>query len=181
MEIQVSGLKAEPLISGAKSERSLASLNQTQINEWKEALASGFLSIFTFADFFMCSLILKTFLAGNAPIESTEAAAYMTGFYSITLFAMNVGVVDSQGIYCAQAFSVNQFEKINLLLRQSIVISLILFFIIAFPLSFYVPSILPALGVREDLIGITQSLVFYMMPALIFRMGTDSFKAALQG
>ena len=105
MEIKISSPKIKPLLEEKEEDhkdKTIAdTFQETELKELKEALCSGFLSVFTFADFFMCSLILKTFLAGNAPIESTEAAAYMTGFYSITVFAMNVGVIDSQGIYCA--------------------------------------------------------------------------------
>lgn len=137
------------------------------------------MSIFTFADFFICSLILKTLLAAHGPIEYTEAAAYMAGFYSITIFALNVGVVDTQGIYSAQAFDRGRYNKINLLLRQSITLSLALFAFISFPCAYFTPSILPVLGVKENLVEISQLLIYYMMPALVFRMATDSFKAAL--
>ena len=70
----------------------------------------------------------------------------MTGFYSVTFFAVLFGNFDALGVYASQIRVKGDPKRLNQLLRQSIAISTSILIIITIPLSFVVPITLEAVS-----------------------------------
>ena len=66
---------------------------------WQDFFVKSFTSFITLSEYYLCSFILKSFLAANASIEDQSASGYSTGFYSITFFAVLFGNFDALGVY----------------------------------------------------------------------------------
>lgn len=98
----------------------------------------GIPSAFSIGDYFMCSLLLKFLVAATEDHELAAATAYYTAFFSCLMQAMNLGVIETQGIFGSQAFGNRDFQYLHLLLRQSIFTSTLMFLLFTIPPSLFV-------------------------------------------
>jgi len=142
----------------------------------KESLSS----ILIYSDYYFATLILTLFLAKTHPSEDVAATGYMLGYYSVSLFALNIGVVQNVAIYAAQAFGVKDFHKMNQLLRQGIVAVMILIIFVLIPGGIFSHLLLQALWVPENVALLGRASILWMLPGLTMRSITEMFKSFLQ-
>ena len=105
----------------------------------------------------------------------------MTGFYGMTLFATLFGNFDSISTYTAQLVVGGDPRRINQLLRQAIITSLILLIGIVVPCSFLLPGLMRSFAVSEEVIALTLSLTSLMYASMLLRTVGDSMRGMLQG
>ena len=144
-------------------------------------LISSFTSFFSYADYYICSYYLKALISSVCPLYYSEAIGYASGFYGILYFAVISGVQQTVQIYTSQLISTSQGGKINLILRQSILICFGVLFCITLPMVLTQDYVLTAFGVDEKVISLVLYIIIMTFPAMMLRAVTDSSKSMIQG
>lgn len=98
----------------------------------------GIPSAFSIGDYFMCSMLLKFLVAATEDHELAAATAYYTAFFSCLMQAMNLGIIETQGIFGSQAFGNKDFQYLQLILRQAMMTSVVMFTLFTVPPSFFI-------------------------------------------
>jgi Na+-driven multidrug efflux pump len=140
----------------------------------------GIPSAFSIGDYFMCSLLLKFLVAATEDHELAAATAYYTAFFSCLMQAMNLGIIETQGIFGSQAFGNKDFQYLHLLLRQSVFTSTLMFLIFTIPPSFFIKTALEAVGIDHIIAERSQNLVVYALPGMFLRIINDNLKTFIQ-
>lgn len=147
----------------------------------QDVIALGTLNMLAECDFSLCMLILNIYLLSSANISTGVASAFMVPFMNITVLAMMQGFNRTLQIYCTQYLSKGLYSRINLIYRQSLVLSILLFVMTSIPSIFAFPFLLRALGITEIAIYKTQVLIVIVIPAMIIRVFADTSKSMLRG
>ena len=72
-------------------------------------VVSGLASYFTVAEYSLCIFIVKSMIAYKCPIEVSTAAGFVTGFFSVFIFAFLFGSFDQINTYAAQLVAKGDF------------------------------------------------------------------------
>lgn len=96
------------------------------------------------------------------------------------MLAISYGVMECQGILGSQALGEKNFAKVNLRLRQGIVVGLVYFAIGTCLPTLFIDSILPLFGVQEELTEIVRELIIWTLPSTAIRIVNDNLKTFLQ-
>ena len=112
----------------------------------------GILSFFANTEYFICIFFLKTLLASNSVIEDSDAAGYVTGYFSLTYFALLYGILETLVTYTTQLENQKNAKKINLIYRQALIIFLLVLFLLCLPGCFLLKYGLRLLRIEEIVI-----------------------------
>lgn len=135
---------------------------------------------FSYGDFFINTLVLKLFISSTTDLELIAATAYHSAYFAILMLAISYGVMECQGILGSQALGENNFAKVNLRLRQGIVVGLTYFAIGTCLPTLFIDDILPLFGVQSELTGIVKELIIWTLPSTCIRIVNDNLKTFLQ-
>jgi len=149
-------------------------------NFYLNCISNGFLSMLTFGDYFIIITILMTLLSKMSDNKTIAAAGYQFGFFSVIVFALNTGVVEAMGVYGSQAYSREDYRRVNLILRQTLLILIILFLVFGLFLGNFSDTIYTILGIEEITARLTRKLILLVCPGLFIRSISDILKAFLQ-
>lgn len=91
--------------------------------------------------------------------------------------AMNVGVVEALSIFGAQAYGDRDFKRLLLFLKQALLSSTGIFFLVTLPASFFLEQALVMYGISPLLAKKSHELVKWTLPGMYLRLINDSLKA----
>jgi Na+-driven multidrug efflux pump len=96
------------------------------------------------------------------------------------MLAISYGVMECQGILGSQALGEKNYAKVNLRLRQGIVVGLTYFVIGTCIPTVFIDDILPLFGVQAELNQIVKELIIWTLPSTAIRIINDNLKTFLQ-
>ena len=176
--------------SNPNTQRSQPSLNQDQdLKKFQNSslptlilscFKDGIPTSFTIGDYNLLSLIIKALLNHNEDVELSAASAYFTAYYSMFFHAIILGIQEAHGIYGSRAFGAENFKRVNLVLRQSLLIGFCLYFSIGILPYFWMRNLLRIFGNRESLIEKACKMVAWSFPGMGLRLVNDCMKPFLQ-
>lgn len=106
----------------------------------------------------------------------TASYGYANAFYLVTVIFMNMGIFTNLGIYTAQLFGAKNFRRVNVILRQSLLLNFIYMVIIPVPCYFLVGPVLSYYGKPQDLIDMTTGAIPRLYPMLFLRVINETLK-----
>ena len=133
--------------SGKEQVKDVFSDDYTYMGIFRKNIKFGVPSAFSIGDYFMCSLLLKFLVAATEDHELAAATAYYTAFFSCLMQALNLGIIETQGIFGSQAYGNKDYRYLQLLLRQAVLTSVCMFLIFTVPPAFFIERGLEAFGI----------------------------------
>ena len=115
-----------------------------------------------------------------APLNYTLSLAFIATYFSIAYFSISCAFTDTTNIYCSQLRGNNENSKVNLLLRQAMVLQFITFFILCFGGTFVASYVLSWASVDPEVVYMTKMIGISLSPAFICRNITDIIKSLMQ-
>lgn len=144
------------------------------------SMKEGIPTSFCYGDFFICALVCRMFLGARGEIDLIASTAYYSAFYSMLMQAFIFGTIEVQGIFGSQANGKQNYLKMNLYFRQSILTGIIFFFTVTCIPAYFIEVFFPILGVTPELGYHVKSLIWFSLPAMFVRVFNDNFKTFLQ-
>jgi len=145
----------------------------------KLCIVEGMPASLCYGDYYICSLICRIFLSTNEDINLVASTGYLHAYIGIFMQVMVQGEIEYQGIMGSQAFGTKNYKRVNLYFRQALFIGLCMFGVFTLIPSMFIEKILFVIGVENELIATSKSLIMWGLPAMGMRIISDNFKTFL--
>ena len=119
-------------------------------------------------------LTLKILIGLTPDITLFASTAYFSSYYTVFMLCLITGVIDAQANCGSQAYGRRDYKKVNLYLRQSLLVALTLFLgFVAFP-TVFVERVLLSLQVDPALASQSKTLIIISILAIFMRILNDN-------
>ena len=140
-------------------------------------LRYGIPNIMSSGDYLIAKIVLKLIITSTEYYPLLSATDHHNTISEILVNTFNLGLLETLGIFGAQAFASSKKERLKLMLNQSLWISFVFFVLICFPIYYLNADFLRLYGVQDERSLVNyDNLTLYSLPAILLKLQTDCYK-----